>query len=313
MIINTGQRTDIPAFFTPWFVNRLREGYVCVRNPYNPQQVTRYELNPNVVDLIGFCSKNPAPLLPYLSLLKDYGQFWYMTITPYGTDIEPSVPNKDQVMDTFCALSRAVGKERVGWRYDPIFISPRYSLEFHLSAFERMASRLSGYTDICVISFIDLYDKVRRNFPEVREVTKEERLILGKAFSDIARRYGFRIKACAEGRDLEQFGIDCDGCMTMSMYQDAIGCPLNAPKKPGARKECACYLSCDIGAYDTCMHFCRYCYANTSRQKVLKNRQLHDPKSPFLIGGPQPDDQLHLADQKSWKVPDSDFGQLSLF
>jgi hypothetical protein len=180
MIINTGQRTDIPAFYAPWLANRLRAGSVCVRNPYNPVQVSRYRLDPSVVDVIGFCTKNPAPIFPYLGLLKDYGQFWFVTITPYGRDIEPNVPDKHRLLDDFRRLSDTVGIHSIGWRYDPIFISERYSAAYHLRAFETMASALDGYTETVVISFIDLYPKVRRNFPQVREVTQEQRLTLGK-------------------------------------------------------------------------------------------------------------------------------------
>ena len=123
MIINTGQRTDIPAFYAEWFANRLKEGFVCVRNPYNPNQVSRYRLDPSVVDVIGFCTKNPAPMFPHMDLLKDYGQYWFVTITPYGRDIEPNVPDKHRLLDDFKRLSDLVGLNSIGWRYDPIFIS----------------------------------------------------------------------------------------------------------------------------------------------------------------------------------------------
>ena len=122
MIINTGQRTDIPAFYSSWFVNRLRAGFVLVRNPYNPQSVTRYRLSPDVVDVIGFCTKNPAPMLPYMPLLKPYHQFWYVTITPYGREIEPYAPSKKAVLESFRRLSGMVGADCIGWRYDPILI-----------------------------------------------------------------------------------------------------------------------------------------------------------------------------------------------
>ena len=156
MILNTGQRTDIPAFFPEWLANRIKKGFVLVRNPYNPSLVTRYEINPQVVDAIGFCTKNPAPFFPYLDLVKDFGQFWYVTITPYEKDIEPGVPDKSEVIESFKYLSRAVGVGAVGWRYDPIFVDSKYTVDFHLRAFEKMASELEGYTKIVVISFIDL-------------------------------------------------------------------------------------------------------------------------------------------------------------
>ena len=300
MIINTGQRTDIPAFYAPWLAERLKAGSVCVRNPYNPVQVSRYRLDPSVVDVIGFCTKNPAPMFPYMNLLKDYGQFWFVTITPYGRDIEPNVPDKHRLLDDFKRLSDAVGIQSIGWRYDPIFISERYSAAYHLRAFETMASALDGYTETVVISFIDLYPKVRRNFPKAREVTQEQRLMLGKAMVDIAAAHGMTVKPCAEGDELAPYGADCSGCMQIRDYEKAIRKPLHAPKRKGARKECACYLACDIGAYNTCRHLCRYCYANAEATRVLENSRLHDPESPFLIGGYRDGDVVHDVPQESW-------------
>lgn len=300
MIINTGQRTDIPAFYAEWFANRLKEGFVCVRNPYNQNQVSRYRLDPSVVDVIGFCTKNPAPMFPYMDLLKDYGQYWFVTITGYGRDIEPNVPDKHKLIGDFKRLSYKAGINSVGWRYDPIFISDRYSEDYHLRAFGKIAEALSGYTKTAVISFIDLYPKVRSNFPEAREVAKEQRLRLGKEMIRIADSCGMTVKPCAEGDELAAFGADCSGCMTMSVYEKAIGKHLLAPKKKGAREDCACYLSCDIGAYNTCRHLCRYCYANADPSEVLARSRLHDSKSPFLIGNYIDGDVVHDVPQESW-------------
>ena len=278
MIINTGQRTDIPAFYAEWFANRLKEGYVCVRNPYNQSQVSRYRLD----------------------LLKDYGQYWFVTITPYGRDIEPNVPDKHRLLDDFRKLSDMVGIHSIGWRYDPIFVSERYTMEYHIHAFEQIASGLDGYTETVVISFIDLYPKVRRNFPEAREVTKEQRLLLGRELIRIASAHGMTVRPCAEGDELAPFGADCGGCMRISDYEKAIGKSLRVPKKKGARAECSCYLACDIGAYNTCRHLCRYCYANAEPEKVLALSRLHDPGSPFLIGTYMDGDKIHDVPQKSW-------------
>lgn len=300
MIINTGQRTDIPAFYSEWFINRLKAGFVLVRNPYNPKSVTRYSLSPNVVDVIGFCTKNPIPMLPYMDLLKPFGQYWYVTITPYGKEIEPHVPDKQMILDGFIQLSDIVGIDSIGWRYDPIFISETYPPERHIKAFEYMAKRLAGHTRIAVISFIDLYEKTRRNFPEVRVVSGEERLMLGKAFADICRKYGMTLRPCAEGDELAQFGADCSGCMTVAMYEQAIHSRLKVPRKAPARKECACFLSGDIGAYNTCGHLCRYCYANYDADTVTRNIRDHDPSSPLLVGHLMPDDRINVAKQESW-------------
>lgn len=300
MIINTGQRTDIPAFYAPWFANRLREGFVCVRNPYNPKQVSRYRLDPSVVDVIGFCTKNPAPMFPYMDLLKEYGQYWYMTITPYGRDIEPNVPDKHRLLDDFRRLSDMVGFRSAGWRYDPIFLSDRYTEEYHLRAFEQMASALDGYTETVVISFIDLYQKVKRNFPEAEEVPRSARISLGREIIRIAAEHGMKVMPCAEGSELAPYGADCSGCMTVPMYERAIGARLTVPARKPNREACSCYIACDIGAYDSCMHLCRYCYANNDAERVLANRKRHDPSSPFLIGGYEDGDEIHEVPQESW-------------
>ncbi|MBQ9195922.1 MAG: DUF1848 domain-containing protein [Clostridia bacterium] len=300
MIINTGQRTDIPAFYSDWFINRIKAGFVLVRNPYHPQQVTRYRLSPDVVDLIGFCTKNPAPMLAHMDLLRPFGQFWYVTITPYGRDIESRVPGKRQVLESFRCLSDMVGADRVGWRYDPILISEAWPPERHIKAFTFMAKELAGYTHTVVISFIDLYEKTRRNFPEVRPVSMENRLTLGRAMAEISKQYGMTLRPCGEGMSLEQFGADCSGCMTVSMYEKALGQRLKVPSFTPARKECACYLGGDIGAYNSCGHLCRYCYANYDAATVQRNMAAHDPASPLLIGHLTPDDQVHEAKQESW-------------
>ena len=310
MIIQTGQRTDIPAFYTPWFLNRLREGYVLVRNPYNPSLVTRYSLSPDVVDIIGFCTKNPAPMLKHMDALKPYGQYWFVTITPYGKDIEPNVPNIKSAVDAFISLSQAVGINSVGWRYDPILINEDWTVERHIKAFEWIAQRLEGFTETAVISFIDLYPKVKRNFPEIKEVPQELRLKIGKELAAICKKHGMTLRPCAEGSELSAYGADCSGCMTIPIYEKALGKRLNPPKSllKQNRKECACYLSCDIGAYNSCGHLCRYCYANSDENTVRQNMALHDPKSPFLIGSSMPGDVIHEAKQESW-IDD----QLSLF
>ena len=302
MIIQTGQRTDIPAFYTPWFLRRLAEGYVLVRNPYHPSQVTRYLLNPDVVDLIGFCTKNPRPMLPHLDKLSAYGQYWYVTITPYGRDIEPGVPPAEQIMADFRSLSRQLGPHRVGWRYDPILLHGQWTVDKHLEAFARMAAFLEGATHTCVISFIDLYAKVRRNFPEIREISHADRLLLGREMTAIARSRGMTLRPCAEGTELAAFGADCSGCMTIPLYEEALGCRLHAPRTVNSRQgQCACHLTCDIGAYDSCGHFCRYCYANHSADVVRSVMAKHDPASPFLIGRSRPDDVIHTPRQTSWK------------
>ena len=175
-------------------------------------------------------------------------------------------------------------------------------MEWHISQFETMAKTLSGYTKTCVISFIDLYKKVERNFPEVRAVSQRDRLTLGKELIQIAENYGMIIKPCAEGTELAVYGADCSGCMTIKTFETALNASLDVPKRnqnPGNR-QCGCMLTADIGAYDTCGHLCKYCYANSNPVLVRENRKRHDPKSPFLIGTSMRGDVIHEAEQKSW-------------
>jgi hypothetical protein len=309
MIISAGMRTDIPAFFSDWFYNRIREGFVCVRNPYYPEQVTRYLLNPDVVDCIHFCTKNPQPMEARLDEIVQFRQYWSVTITPYGRDIEPQVPDKAKVIASFQRISSKVGARAMSWRYDPIFITDKYNVEFHIQSFEKMAAQLSGYTEQCVISFIDLYTKTRRNFPLAKKVSQADQLMLGKAFAEIGQKYQIKIHSCCEGSTLAPFGIDTSGCLTQSVLEHALGESLVIPKnKKSQRPECNCLLGSDIGAYNTCAHGCLYCYANFNQALVHENLAQHDPLSPFLIGNARPNDILKKAKQESYI--DS---QLSLF
>ena len=300
MIIQTGQRTDILAFYPEWLHNRLKAGFVMVRNPYKPDVVTRYSLSPDVVDLITFCTKNPEPFFEYMGDLEPYTQFWYMTITPYGTHIEPNVPNFSKGIENFKKLSDMVGPDHIGWRYDPVFITENYSVEKHIEYFEKMASELSGYTHLAVFSFLDLYRKVQRNFPEGKKVTEQERAALAQAFAKTGMKYNMTVKACAEGDSLEKYGIDCSGCFIPEMFEGILHGRLNVPAGRTPREECGCILSGDIGAYNSCGHLCRYCYANADAELVKHNMKLHDPKSPFLIGHEEPGDILREARQESW-------------
>lgn len=308
MILNTGSRTDIPAFYSDWFYNRIKEGYVLSRNPYYPTQITKYLLNPEVVDVLVFCTKNPLPMLERISLLSAFVLFWFVTITPYGKEIEPYVPPKEQVITYFQQLSALVGRNRTSWRYDPIFITDKYSVDYHIEQFGQMAEALSGYTDQCVVSFIDLYEKTKRNFRGIRSVTRKEQVKLIDAFSEIAKKNGLQVHLCCENAELVRENVDADGCMSKAVLEKALDCKLNVPQKKMARKECACLLGADIGAYNTCAHGCLYCYANYDRETVVKNRKLHNALSPLLIGEVSEYDVIKQAEQRSWKN-----GQLNIF
>ncbi|WKY44350.1 DUF1848 domain-containing protein [Eubacteriaceae bacterium ES2] len=301
MILNTGNRTDIPAFYSEWFYNRIEEGCVLVRNPYYFNQVTLYLLNPELVDCLVFCTKNPQPMLERIQEIKIFNQFWFVTITPYGIDIEPNVPNAALVMKDFTQLSEKIGVKALGWRYDPIFISEKYTLDFHLEKFAEMASYLKGYTEQCVISFVDLYRKTCRNFPGIRSVTTEEKEIIGKSFSIIAKKNNMILRTCNEGRALEKYEIDSSGCLTRPVIERAIGHNLKIPKNRFETREgCNCLLGNDIGVYNSCRHGCLYCYANEDMSQVERNFKKHDPNSRLLIGNIMPVDKIKLAKQVSY-------------
>ena len=308
MILNTGSRTDIPAYYSNWFYQRIKDGYVIVRNPYNPTQVTKYILSPDVIDAIVFCTKNPAPMLDRLDELKDFDMFWFVTITPYGKDIEPFVPDKDAVMDSFISLSRTVGPAKMSWRYDPIFIDEKYDVDFHINAFRKMSEKLKGSTNQVVVSFIDLYEKTKKNFPGVKSVSFSDQEMLIDAFSKIARENNMQIHLCCEREELVRDNVDASGCLSQGVLEDATGTHLKVPKPQNARAECQCLLGADIGAYNTCGHGCKYCYANYDRETVVYNMKHHDPMSPLLVGELNEDDVVHEANQKSWKD-----GQMSIF
>ena len=299
MILNTGTRTDIPAFFHKWFLNRIEEGFVCSRNPYN-NEIYKYNINREVADCICFCSKNPRPVVKHLDKIEEFNQFWFLTVNPYGKDIEPNVPDYRKVIKTFGDVASTLKRDAIAWRYDPIFITEKYDLEFHIEKFEGMASELSEFTSDCTISFIDLYNKVIRNFPEVREVTTEEQLIIGENFARIANEYGIQMKTCVEGTLLDQFGFDSTGCMTQQVLEKAIGNNLKVPRGKYKNRQCNCLMGRDIGAYNTCLHGCKYCYANANMKLVKRNQKLHNPNSPLLIGEVKDGDVVKEVNEPSY-------------
>lgn len=306
MIINTGCRTDIPAFYSKWLMNRIKEGYVLVRNPYYQSQVTKYSLSPKVVDCLAFCTKNPEPMLKYLDELDIYKQYWFVTITPYGKDIEPAVPEKSDVIESFKKLSNRIGTDSVGWRYDPIFINKNFNVKAHIESFENMAKQLNGYTHNCTISFLDLYEKVKRNAPDLKPPTIEEQIETAKAFSKIGKENGIVIHSCCERNFLANYGLKCNGCMSKEIVEQSIGCGLTPPKVKGIRQECNCLMGNDIGAYNTCGHFCEYCYANANKELVIESMKRHDDNSPFLIGNNEYGDKITEAKQKSWIISEEE-------
>ena len=301
MILNTGGRTDTVQYYTDWLLQRFSEGYVLTRNPMFPSKVIRYELTPDKVDCVVFCSKNYKPILPRLHEITDrFHTYFHYTITAYGRDIEPGVPSVEESMETLKALSRLVGKQRIAWRYDPVLLTKEYTIGRHLETFERMAGELAPYIDRCIFSFVEMYKKLEVNMPELIPLSCQDMESLAQGLGSIAKKYGISIQTCGTNGDYTRYGIHASGCMTLDILGKANGITFRSRKHKGTRQGCHCIESRDIGAYDTCLNGCKYCYANKSPQKAFENRQYHDPASPLLLGHVKPEDTILQGAQKSF-------------
>lgn len=304
MILSVSRRTDIPNYYSDWFYNRIKEGFACVRNPVNPHQVSRIALSPQVVDCIVFWTKNPAPMLERLEELRDYSFYFQFTLTGYGRDIEPNVPHKREYMiDIFRRLAQQTGSRRVIWRYDPILFTDIYTREYHLRAFEQIAGALRGYTEKCVISFVDLYAKNQKKLRElkVQEKPMEELRDFARKLSGIARAKGMTIASCAEKYDLADCGVEHNCCIDKVLVEELAGCRIKAAKDRNQRAECGCIESIDIGTYDTCKNGCIYCYACFGRERIPGNSRPYDADSPLLCSRLTEQDRVTLREVKSFR------------
>lgn len=287
MIISASRRTDIPSFYSDWLYNRLKEKYVLVRNPMNAHQVSRIDLSPDVVDAIVFWTKNPVPMMKRLDELADYNYYFQFTLSAYGPEVETNLPSKNKVIiPGFQRLSQEIGKERVVWRYDPIFFSEQYTMEYHCRYFKVLASKLGGYTEKCTVSFLDLYRNTERNMRPLNLIrdTYQMQMELLERFVEIAREYGLSIDTCAETNDFTQVGVGRASCIDRERIERIGGFRLNVDKDTNQRAACGCVSSIDIGAYNTCQNGCLYCYANYIRGIVSENYGRHNPRSPLLFG-----------------------------
>lgn len=286
MIISTSRRTDIPAYYSKWFFNRINAGEVYVLNPMNPEQAHRVSLREEDVDCFVFHTKNPRPILEQINKLAGFHYYFIFTLNPYGTDIEPSVPNKNKLVETFIELSEKIGKERVIWRYDPILFNSKYTMEYHVKWFEELCKRLSNHTEKVIFSFLEKYSKIidRTNHLKFEDVTLEHKQEIALYFSRVAKKYGLIIETCTEEYSLEFYGIEKGMCTNPDLIYRISGKKVNYEKDKYQRGGCNCVASADIGAYNSCLHFCRYCYANYDNKEVQKTVLKHDPNSKILIG-----------------------------
>jgi len=307
VIVSASRSTDIPAFYSEWLIQRLIRGYVKWTNPFNrvPQYVSFAKTR-----VIVFWSKNPQPLMQYLPEINAKGINYYFqfTVNDYMDEgLEPNVPPLSQRIETFKALSDKVGKKRVIWRFDPLILTDEVTVDRLTERIAAVAAQVSNYTERLVISFADIkvYKKVQNNLARehvnYREFTPELMIEVAQRLQVLNHEWGLKIATCAEGIDLEPYGIEHNRCIDDRLMIEVFGhdrklmeflgyeADLFAdPSRPymkdkGQRKECGCIVSKDIGMYDTCHHLCAYCYANTSRKAVENNIRRHNPESESLV------------------------------
>ncbi len=312
MIINTGARTDTVQYYSEWLLRRFREGFVYTRNPLFPDKVTRYELVPDKVDCVVFCSKNYRPILNDLHEITDrFNTYFQYTITAYGKDIEPNVPSIDESIGTLYELEEQVGKDRICWRYDPVLLTEKYTVEKHLETFRYMADRLSGHVDRCIFSFVEMYRKLETNMPELFPMSDRDKDRVAEGLGRMAKEYSIPIQTCGNNGDFSRYGIGGSACLTLEAIGKANGVEFRDLKHRGMRAGCHCIESRDIGAYDTCPNGCRYCYATKSHEKAAKNYRMHDPSSPILIGRIEDTDIITQGNQESFLSRNPKKGQIT--
>lgn len=290
MILNVSGRTDIVAFYSEWFMNRYHEGFIDVRNPFNPSLVSRIFFDD--VDLILFCTKNPIPILNHLKEIKKPILF-HVTLTPYKQDIEPNIPSKKVIIKAIKKLSEIVGIDNLYIRYDPIFISDQYTLEYHIKAFDKLCSLLNGYVKKIIISFLDDYKNVRQNksILNYRSFTENDYKEIGINFSNSAKKYDMTVQTCFEDKNLVEYGFIKGECLSHELAFKLTGKTYSSWKARKGNK-CNCVQMVDIGFYNSCNHLCKYCYANFDEKKVKSIIKNHDPNSSLLIGHLTKDDTI---------------------
>lgn len=293
MIISASRRTDIPAFYSDWFFNRIKERYVLVPNPYNSKMISRISLDPAVVDCIVFWSKNPAPMLEKLDKLKDYNYYFQFTLNPYGPDIENHLPAISKRIDTFKRLSDRIGKEKVIWRYDPVLTNETYTPGFHKEKFAEIAYELKEHTEKCMLGFIDHYQHIRTAVSQfnIQSLLKADIEEMAVSFKKTVDTCSIQLDTCTVKVDLTHLGIPGGLCIDNQLVERITGYPISVRKDKNQRDICRCAESIDIGTYESCLNGCIYCYAIKGNYNTVKyNLNKHDKNSPMLVGELQEDD-----------------------
>ena len=236
-----------------------------------------------------------------------YRQYYFQfTLNDYVAEgLEPNVPSVDERIDTFRRLANRIGKERVIWRFDPLLLTDKITIDVLLDRITKIGRQLKGYTENLVFSFIDIasYRKVQKNLVGLncRELSKEDQIGFAQGLSQLNMELSLELATCAEQVDLSAYGIKHNKCvddeLMMRLFHDDaalmdfIGAEYDmldgwqikkSKKDKGQRKACGCIVSKDIGMYNTCPHLCRYCYANFSDELVMKNYRQHFPKDDII-------------------------------
>lgn len=299
LIISASRSTDIPAFHMKWFMDRLRKGYLKWVNPFSRKEQYVSLVNAKV---IVFWSKNPRPLFDHLDEIERKGIRFYVqyTLNDYEREgYEPGLPSLEKRIGTFRDLSGRIGREKVIWRFDPLLLMDKVTVEDLTGKIERIGSRIHPYTEKLVFSFVDIgnYRKVLNNLKRLdiqcREFDIGQMEEMAGAIAKLCGQWGIKCATCGEKIDLEGFGISHNKCIDDELISriapDDAGLRVfigsrKGRKDRGQRIECRCIPSKDIGSYDTCPHRCVYCYANTSEDIVMKNAARVKIGSESLIG-----------------------------
>ncbi|MCC8175817.1 MAG: DUF1848 domain-containing protein [Bacteroidales bacterium] len=290
MIISASRATDIPAFYTDWFFNRLKCGYCAWRNPWNG--VKSY-VSFSQMRFVVFWSKNPEPLLERLDQLPVPCYIQY-TLNDYEAEgLEPGVPLLRRRIDTFRRLVDKLGLGGVVWRFDPLTLTDKIGIDELLEKVNRLARELSGYTERLVFSFADIasYKKVARNLQiagvNYHEWTEDNMLRFARGLQLL--NLPMQLTTCAERIDLSSYGITHGRCIDPDIIAQRAPDDMTlqaylwgATKDRGQRPACGCIPSKDIGAYNTCPHGCAYCYANTSPGSAASAHSHHNPNAESI-------------------------------
>ena len=324
MSIISASRTDIPAFYSEWFAERIKEEYLMVRNPYNPNMVSKISLSPKVVDCIVLWTKNPKIMLENgtFDIIKESGIPYYFqyTITGYESDFETFKEENSigELIKTFKKLYE-LGNGHIIWRYDPIIVTRKYNYNKHISIFKYIAEQLKGYTNRCVISFVNVYGKVIDNMKDVIQLprTEEENICFLTKISNIAKENGMNVFTCAEAMNLDTLGIKHSKCIDDEYIQSIIGKELNVKRDKGQRRYCGCIESIEVGTYGSCKNGCKYCYAcsGMAQSELLYEKYIQNIHSPLLCDELKETDKIYEKEMSSFIIENinNEYEQLSLW